>query len=409
MEKNKRQVPRLRFPGFNDAWEQRKLGECVKFKITNSFSRENLNYENGKVRNIHYGDIHTKFQALFDIAKEKVPFINSAMNIDKISEDFYCKEGDLVFADASEDLKDVGKSIEIINLNNEKVLSGLHTLLARPSEKKFSKGFNGYLFQSSNVRLQIQKQAQGSKVLSINTGRLSSVVLSFPALEEQTAIGDFFRQLDAAIASHQRKLERVKELKKSLLQKMFPKDGEAFPELRFPNFTDAWEQRKLGELADIVRGASPRPIQDVKWFDNDSDVGWLRISDVTEQDGRIKYLAQRISKLGQEKTRVLVEPHLLLSIAATVGKPVVNYVKTGVHDGFLIFLNPKFEQEFMFQWLDAFRENWKKYGQPGSQVNLNSDLVRNQDIYIPSPQEQTAIGNFFRQLDAAIASHQRKA
>ena len=68
------------------------------------------------------------------------------MNIDKISEDFYCKEGDLVFADASEDLKDVGKSIEIINLNNEKVLSGLHTLLARPSEKKFSKGFNGYLF-----------------------------------------------------------------------------------------------------------------------------------------------------------------------------------------------------------------------------------------------------------------------
>ena len=213
--------PELRFPNFTDAWEQRKLGECVKFKITNSFSRENLNYENGKVRNIHYGDIHTKFQALFDIAKEKVPFINSAMNIDKISEDFYCKEGDLVFADASEDLKDVGKSIEIINLNNEKVLSGLHTLLARPSEKKFSKGFNGYLFQSSNVRLQIQKQAQGSKVLSINTGRLSSVVLSFPALEEQTAIGDFFRQLDAAIASHQRKLEHMQTLKKGLLQQMF--------------------------------------------------------------------------------------------------------------------------------------------------------------------------------------------
>ena len=186
------------------------------------------------------------------------------------------------------------------------------------------------------------------------------------------------------------------------------KNKRQVPRLRFPGFNDAWEQRKLGELADIVRGASPRPIQDVKWFDNDSDVGWLRISDVTEQDGRIKYLAQRISKLGQEKTRVLVEPHLLLSIAATVGKPVVNYVKTGVHDGFLIFLNPKFEQEFMFQWLDAFRENWKKYGQPGSQVNLNSDLVRNQDIYIPSPQEQTAIGNFFRQLDAAIASHQRK-
>ena len=230
MEKNKRQVPRLRFPGFNDAWEQRKLGECVKFKITNSFSRENLNYENGKVRNIHYGDIHTKFQALFDIAKEKVPFINSAMNIDKISEDFYCKEGDLVFADASEDLKDVGKSIEIINLNNEKVLSGLHTLLARPSEKKFSKGFNGYLFQSSNVRLQIQKQAQGSKVLSINNStKLGTMMnelviddflkqpIDVPTLKEQTAIGDFFRQLDAAIASHQRKpvLQKASKIKQA--------------------------------------------------------------------------------------------------------------------------------------------------------------------------------------------------
>ena len=213
--------PELRFPNFTDAWEQRKLGECVKFKVTNSFSRENLNYENGQARNIHYGDIHTKFQALFDIAKEKVPFINSEMNLDKISEDFYCKEGDLVFADASEDLKDVGKSIEIINLNNEKVLSGLHTLLARPSEKKFSKGFNGCLFQSSNIRLQIQKQAQGSKVLSINAGRLSTIVLSFPALKEQTLIGNFFRQLDAAIASHQRKLEHMQALKKGLLQQMF--------------------------------------------------------------------------------------------------------------------------------------------------------------------------------------------
>ena len=180
------------------------------------------------------------------------------------------------------------------------------------------------------------------------------------------------------------------------------------PEIRFPGFTDEWEQRKLGELATIVRGASPRPIQDPKWFDNESDVGWLRIADVTEQDGRIYYLEQRISKLGQEKTRVLVEPHLLLSIAATVGKPVVNYVKTGVHDGFLIFLNAIFDREFMFQWLEMFRPKWQKYGQPGSQVNLNSELVRNQEILIPNNEEQQKIGSFFKQLDNTIALHQRK-
>lgn len=169
-----------------------------------------------------------------------------------------------------------------------------------------------------------------------------------------------------------------------------------------------WEERKLGDLANIVRGASPRPIQDPKWFDKDSDIGWLRISDVTEQEGRIRHLDQHISKLGQEKTRVLIEPHLLLSIAATVGKPLVNYVKTGVHDGFLIFLNPLFEREFMFQWLDMFRPNWKKYGQPGSQVNLNSELVRSQEIPIPILEEQEKIGSFFKQIDDTIALHQRK-
>ena len=180
------------------------------------------------------------------------------------------------------------------------------------------------------------------------------------------------------------------------------------PAYRFQGYTDAWELRKLGELAEIVRGASPRPIQDPKWFDEQSEIGWLRISDVTEQDGRIYHLEQKISKLGQQKTRVLVEPHLLLSIAATVGKPVVNYVKTGVHDGFLIFLEPRFEQEFMFQWLEMFRSYWSKYGQPGSQVNLNSDLVKKQELSIPTLPEQEAIGTFFSTLDRHITLHQRK-
>lgn len=182
------------------------------------------------------------------------------------------------------------------------------------------------------------------------------------------------------------------------------------PKRRFKEFhnTDAWEQCKLGEVANIVRGASPRPIQDPKWFDDQSDIGWLRISDVTEQAGRIHYLEQRLSKAGQEKTRVLTEPHLLLSIAATVGKPVVNYVKTGVHDGFLIFQDPQFNREFMFQWLENFRPNWQKYGQPGSQVNLNSDLVKSQEIILPTEEEQRKIGDFCSQLDHLITLYRRK-
>lgn len=180
---------------------------------------------------------------------------------------------------------------------------------------------------------------------------------------------------------------------------------EQIPKIRFSQFDNKWNSILIGNLAKIKRGASPRPIQNPKWFDENSDIGWLRISDVTEQNGRIKYLEQKISKLGQEKTRVLNTPHLLLSIAATVGKPVVNYVKTGVHDGFLIFENPKFDREFMFQWFDMFRPKWNKYGQPGSQVNLNSDIIRNHKMMIPSLPEQSAIGSLFRTLDDLLASY----
>lgn len=186
------------------------------------------------------------------------------------------------------------------------------------------------------------------------------------------------------------------------------KDEKKAPKLRFKGFTDDWEQCKLKNKAEIVRGASPRPISNPKWFDDNSNVGWLRISDVTEQKGRIHHLSQRISKAGQSKTRVITEPHLLLSIAATVGSPVINYVNTGVHDGFLIFLNPTFDKEFMFQWLLMFKPYWNKYGQPGSQVNLNSDIVGNQSVAFPTTSEQERIANFFSELDTAITLHEEK-
>lgn len=211
----------MRFPGFEGAWEVKKLGGIMDFKVTNSFSRDNLNYENGFVKNIHYGDIHTKYQTLFDVTNEITPYINNEINIHRISEENYCQEGDLIFADASEDLKDVGKSIEVINLNGEKLLSGLHTLLARPQKNIFHLGFNGYLFKSNSVRTQIQKESQGTKVLSINTGRISKIKLSFPNLKEQQKIASFFCLIDQRIATQNKIIEQLETLIKGLYQKIF--------------------------------------------------------------------------------------------------------------------------------------------------------------------------------------------
>ncbi len=236
----------MRFSGFEEEWEMKKLGEVMDFKVTNSFSRENLNYEVGTVKNIHYGDIHTKFQILFDITNEIVPFINDEINVDRISDENYCKEGDIIFADASEDLNDVGKSIEIININGEKLLSGLHTLLARPKENIFHLGFNGYLFKSNQVRTQIQKESQGSKVLSINVGRISKIELSFPSVQEQERIATLLSVLDKRIQTQNKIIENLKTQMLGLQEKIFRQkiklkdsNGKYFP---------LWSFKKGGEL-----------------------------------------------------------------------------------------------------------------------------------------------------------------
>src|SRR5690606_13475751 len=155
----------------------------------------------------------TKFQTLFDITNEIVPFINDEINVGRISDENYCKEGDIIFADASEDLNDVGKSIEVINVNDEKLLSGLHTLLARPKGNIFHLRFNGYLFKSNTVRTQIQKESQGSKVLSINVGRISKIELSFPSVQEQERITALLSLLDQRIQTQNKIIEELKLLK----------------------------------------------------------------------------------------------------------------------------------------------------------------------------------------------------
>ena len=150
-------VPSLRFPEFRgtDGWELQPMGEVYTFKGNNSLSRDKLNYVAGSVKNIHYGDIHTKFSSNFDITKELVPFVNESEETIARDENL-CAEGDMIFADASEDLADIGKSVEIVNLNGERVVSGLHTILARRTGDRLALRFGGHLFKSEWVRRQIQ-------------------------------------------------------------------------------------------------------------------------------------------------------------------------------------------------------------------------------------------------------------
>jgi type I restriction enzyme S subunit len=390
-------IPKRRFKEFQNtpAWKQRTLGD-----MSSSF-------DYGLNASATLFDGINKYIRITDIDDNSRLFNQSSLTSPDIdlsnSDNYLIKTGDILFARTG---ASVGKTYRYQEEDGKVYYAGF--LIRARIKQDFDSEF---IFQNTltpKYQNFIKVTSQRSGQPGVNAQEYARFNLMVPTLGEQQKIGAFFKALDGIIALQQVKLEKTKALKSAYLSEMFPAEGECEPKRRFAGFTQAWEQRKIGELADIVRGASPRPIQDSRWFDVKSDVGWLRIADVTEQNGRIHYLTQRLSTAGQEKTRVLTKPHLLLSIAATVGKPVVNYVKTGVHDGFLIFQDPLFDREYMFQWLEMFRPNWQKYGQPGSQVNLNSDLVKNQEIRIPSKEEQKKIGEFFAQLDHHIAHHQRK-
>lgn len=248
----KQLIPKLRFSEFLGKWEIKKYNQIYSFYSTNSFSRDNLNYENGKVKNIHYGDIHTKFSTLFDIENESVPYINEDIDISKIKDENYCKEGDLLIADASEDYNDIGKTVEIINLNNENVLSGLHTFLARPNKHKMAIGFSGYVLQNWQVRKQVMTIAQGTKVLGLATSRLGKINLVIPKFEEQQKIATFLTAVDTKINQLTKKKALLEQYKKGIIQKIFNQ------ELRFKddngNDYPDWESKKLGEIFKISAG-----------------------------------------------------------------------------------------------------------------------------------------------------------
>ncbi len=200
-------------------WEEVKFSGIFKFHQTNSYSRALL-AEYGEIMNIHYGDIHTKFSMLFDVNKESVPFLNDEVDTSKIAKEQFLKVGDLVIADASEDYKDIGKSIEVISLNNQKVVAGLHTYIARPV-KPFALGFCGYMMQTFPVREQIKKLATGISVLGISKTNLGKVELKVPSLEEQTKIANFLSAIDQKIGVVAQQIEQAKTWKKGLLQQMF--------------------------------------------------------------------------------------------------------------------------------------------------------------------------------------------
>ena len=206
--KNGSNIPEIRFKGFTDPWEQRKLGDLLASLQNNTLSRADLSSESGVAKNVHYGDVLTKFGEVLDISKEKLPMISDKSVLTKYKASFL-QNGDVIVADTAED-STVGKCSEIAGLNGEVVLSGLHTIPYRPMEK-FATGYLGYYLNSGTYHNQLIPLMQGIKVTSISRTAIQDTKIVYPkSIDEQALIGNYFQSLDNLITLHQRELDKLK-------------------------------------------------------------------------------------------------------------------------------------------------------------------------------------------------------
>ena len=206
-------VPNLRFPEFCGEWETIKVSELLDFYSTNSLSWEQLDYSNGKIKNLHYGLIHKGVPTMVDVACDSLPYIKEESMLKSFT---LFKEGDVAFADASEDTNDVAKAIEVVNCDNQQIVSGLHTIHGRDNSNRTVIGYKGYAFASDSFHKQIRRIAQGTKVFSISVRNFDEAYIGIPSKEEQTQIAKLLITIDKRIATQNKVIDKLQSLIKGL-------------------------------------------------------------------------------------------------------------------------------------------------------------------------------------------------
>ncbi|WP_394901696.1 restriction endonuclease subunit S [Bacteroides xylanisolvens] len=211
--KDKCNVPHLRFPEFTEEWEKCKVSDLLDFYSTNSLSWEQLEYDTNAIMNLHYGLIHVGLPTMVNLTKDKLPNIKE----DNMPKNFeLCKEGDVAFADASEDTNEVAKTVEFFNLAGKDIVCGLHTIHGRDNKNRTVIGYKGYAFSSTAFHNQIRRIAQGTKIYSISAKNFSECYIGLPSKPEQTKIATLFRLIDERIVTQNKIIEKYESLIKGL-------------------------------------------------------------------------------------------------------------------------------------------------------------------------------------------------
>ena len=397
--KDDKKVPQLRFPEFTDAWKQRKLSD-ISEKITekNTELKEQETLTNS---------------AELGIISQSDFFDHRISNESNINNYYVVSPNDFVYNPRISVTAPVGP----INRNKLKrtgIMSPLYTVF---KTHDVDCSFLEFFFKSSSWHKFMHFNGDSgarSDRFSIKDNVFFTMPIFVPSLSEQVKIGELLSKLDNTITLQQRKLNSLQKLKKGLLQKMFPKNGENIPEIRFPEFSDAWKQRKLREvIKEFYNGQTPYRQNKDYWGGN---INWLTSGDLNR--GVVTNTIEKITEEGKKASRLRIIPKGTLVIAimgleaaGTRGNCCILGIETTINQACMALIANESlaTQSFLFQWYKSFGNSLAlKYTQGTKQQNYNEELLGNLDISYPSLKEQQKIGSFFTQLDNTITLQQRK-
>jgi len=361
----------------------------------NTLSRAELSYDEGTVLNVHYGDVLIKYGSVLDVQKDDIPRIPH-----RCREDFngaLLQDGDVIIADTAED-ETTGKACEIGNLQGSAIVSGLHTMVCRP-RNRMALGYLGYYLNSNAYHHQLLPLMQGIKVLSLSRSNIQKTSVSYPiAVKEQQLIAYYFSQLDNLITLHQRQ---------PFLQS--PPDISLIVQLTPPFYTFSWEQRKLGDIADIVGGGTPSTGNQSYW---DGDIDWYAPAEIADQI-YANSSQKKITGLGYENSSAKMLPPgtVLFTSRAGIGKTAILTRKGCTNQGFQSIVPHRGELDsyFIFSRTEELKRYGELVGAGSTFVEVSGKQMAVMELMMPpTMREQQTIGGFFQQLDHLITLHQRQ-
>lgn len=390
--------PKIRFKGYEEDWEQRKLGDIAEFSKGSGYSKGDL-IESGTPI-ILYGRLYTKYETSISEVDTYVEAKDGSV---------YSKGGEVIVPASGETAEDIARAATV---DKSGVILGGDLNVVSPNED-INSAFLAISISHGNSQRELAKKAQGKSIVHIHNEEIKNLVVPFPTKAEQNKIVEYFSSLDNLITLHQRKCEETKKLKKYMLQKMFPQNGKRVPEIRFVGFTEDWEQRKLSDIT-LKIGSGKTPFGGKNAYVDDG-IPLIRSQNINNDRVDLEDIVfiDEETDNSMENSRVFTDDVLLNITGASIGRSAVyrGKDKANVNQHVCIIRPTKdFDSDFIqLNLASNFGQKQIDASQAGGgREGLNFQEIGKMSFMFPSNQEQMKIGVYFNHIDYLITLHQRK-